>query len=127
MIEVSNEEFEKIVGEGIDAIPEEYGNRLSNVAFVVEDQPSQAQRTKMKLTCHQTLFGLYEGIPQTKRNSTYSGVLPDKITIFKLPILAISQTIEDVTKQVKRTVWHEVAHHFGLGHDEIHALERTVD
>jgi predicted Zn-dependent protease with MMP-like domain len=71
-----------------------------------------------------TLYGLYEGIPLTQRTNNYSGVLPDKITIFRLPILAGASTRAEVVKQVKNTVWHEVAHHFGLAHDRIRELEK---
>lgn len=126
MLELSDEEFEKIVGEAIDAIPDEYGKNLSNIAFTFSDEPSPQQRKKLKLRCGQTLFGLYEGIPKTARLSNYSGVLPDKITIFKNPILSVSTTIEDVKRQTHRTVWHEVAHHYGLDHDIIHELERKI-
>lgn len=124
MFELSDDDFEEIVGKAIDKIPPKYGENLKNVVFTVADMPSPAQRKKLKLRCDQTLFGLYEGIPQTARMTNYSGVLPDKITIFKLPILSVSMTLEDVRWQTDRTVWHEVAHHYGLNHDKIHALER---
>lgn len=124
MISVSQEEFEKLVGQAIDAIPEKYYQHISNVAFTVEDEPTQEQRAKLKLECHQSLYGLYEGVPLTKRGSGYNLVLPDKITIFKLPMEATSNSLEELSKQVHQTVWHEVAHYFGLDHDQIHNLER---
>lgn len=124
MFEITNEEFEKFVTEAMDAIPERYALAMNNVGFVVEDDPTPEQRQKLHLVNGMTLYGLYEGIPLTRRGGNYSGVLPDKITIFKNPILFTSPSIEAVRQQVKKTVWHEVAHHFGLGHDRIHELEK---
>jgi predicted Zn-dependent protease with MMP-like domain len=124
MIEVSAADFEKMVAEAMDAIPLHYRRHMNNVAFVTEDEPSPEQREKLHLVNGVTLYGLYEGVPLTQRGNNYSGVLPDKITIFRLPILATSSTREAAVEQVKKTVWHEVAHHFGLGHSRIHKLER---
>lgn len=120
---VSQSEFEKIIAGAIDAIPEDYYQRIKNVVFVAEDKPSQEQRNKLKLACNQSLFGLYEGIPLTKRTNSYNLVLPDKITIFKLPIEHAANTLEELLNQVHKTVWHEVAHYFGLDHDQIHKLD----
>jgi predicted Zn-dependent protease with MMP-like domain len=124
MVQLSNQEFEAIVSKAIDAIPERYFKHLNNVAFVIEDIPTPVQRDKLRLRCDQTLFGLYEGIPLTRRGAGYNLVLPDKITIFKQPIEAISQSMEELIAHVKQTVWHEVGHFYGLDHDRIHALER---
>jgi len=124
MISVSDEEFESYVSSGMDAIPPKYIKNLNNVAFVVQDVPTEEQRVKLKLSEHQTLFGLYEGIPLTKRGTGYNLVLPDKITIFKLPLEAVSNTPAELKEQVRHTVWHEVAHYYGLNHEQIHKLER---
>lgn len=123
---IEDKDFEKIINEAMDELPKEYIERLNNVAITYEDEPTSEQRQKLKLHCNQTLFGLYEGIPLTKRNSGYSLVLPDKITIFKLPILAVASNMDDVKKQTKRTLWHEIAHFYGLDHDRIHALEQKM-
>ncbi len=123
MIDITEAEFEKLVSGGIDKIPKLYYEKLKNVVFIVEDTPSEDQRKKLELHCNQTLYGLYEGIPLTKRNSGYNLVLPDKITIFRLPILYNAFSFEDAKKQVNKTIWHEVAHYFGLDHDRIHNLE----
>ena len=123
MIETTQEQFEKIVGEAIDALPEKYFQHIDNVVFLVEDQPSAEQRTKLHLHGGQSLFGLYEGIPITKRSSGYNMVLPDKITIFKQPCEWACNTIEELREQVQKTVWHEVAHYYGLDHLQIHNLE----
>ena len=123
MIELRIEQFEQLVRIAIDHIPEQYGKRISNVAFVVEDEPDEHQRTKLKLRSDQSLYGLYEGVPLTKRGSGYNLVVPDKITVFRLPILASSMTMQDVENRVYETVWHEVAHYFGLDHERIHKLQ----
>jgi predicted Zn-dependent protease with MMP-like domain len=123
MIMLTQDEFEKIVSIAIDAIPEKYFKRLNNVAFVSADDPSPEQRRKLKLRDNQSLFGLYEGVPLTKRASGYNMVLPDKITIFKNPIEQASSSMDELQKLVQNTVWHEVAHYFGLDHTQIHELE----
>ncbi len=124
MIEISDQQFEQMVSKAIDAIPKLYYEKMQNVAFVVEDQPSAAQREKLQLLGYQSLYGLYEGIPLTKRGAGYNLVLPDKITIFKLPIAYSSNSLEEAAQQVRKTVWHEVAHYYGLDHDQIYKLEK---
>lgn len=109
----------------MDELPEEYIKRLDNVAVVYADDPTPAQREQLKLHCNQTLFGLYEGIPRTRRDAGYNLVLPDKITIFKHPILMASPDMSALQKQIKHTLWHEIAHHYGLDHDRIHELENS--
>lgn len=123
MIEVSPEAFEKIVASAIDAIPEHYAKNMKNVGFVVEEMPNPEQRQRLHLHHGQTLYGLYEGVPLTQRTNNYSGVLPDKITVFRVPMLIHANTVEELRSQVKNTVWHEVAHHFGLDHGRIQELE----
>ncbi|HVO86535.1 MAG TPA: metallopeptidase family protein [Candidatus Binatia bacterium] len=122
MVEVSDKQFEDIVGEAIDKIPKLYQSRLDNVAFIIEDDPSPQQRINLKLHCDQTLLGLYEGVPLPQRNGS-TKLLPDKITIFKNPLVASSRDLSDLKKRVGHTVWHEVAHYYGLGHKRIHELD----
>ena len=124
MFEVSDEEFEKLMSEALDALPEKYVAGLNNVLITYEEEPSSQQREELKLHCHETLFGLYQGVPRTQRGSGYNMVLPDKITLFKLPILRASRTMTDLKKQIHNTLWHEIAHHYGLDHDRIHALQQ---
>ena len=122
MIFVSETEFETLVSEAIDSLPSQYIDNMKNVVIVVEDEPSQEQRTKMHLVNGVTLFGLYEGIPLTQRGGNYSLVLPDKITIFRGPIMASSGDLASLKAQIKRTVWHEIAHHYGLDHARMDEL-----
>lgn len=125
MIEISDEQFEKLIAECMDELPEEYITGMKNVFVTFEDSPSPEQRQKQQLRHDQTLFGLYEGIPLTKRGSGYNLVLPDRITIFKGPIYHASHDLVSLKSQVKHTLWHEIAHHFGLDHARIHEIERN--
>lgn len=125
MFQVDDKTFEELVNKAIDAIPKKYLENLNNVAIVVEEVPNEEQRRKLSLHPGQTLYGLYEGIPLTKRGAGYNLVLPDKISIFKQPIEAASQTLKDVAEQVRYTMWHEVAHFYGLDHERIHQLDGT--
>jgi predicted Zn-dependent protease with MMP-like domain len=98
------ERFEELVADALDALPEELGKVFQNVAVTVEDErPGQPN-----------LLGLYEGIPLTERGQWYSGVLPDRVTIFRLPILRRCRTYDDVLNGVRITVVHEMAHHMGI-------------
>ena len=103
MIEVAPARFEEMVVEALDGLPEELGRLMSNVAVTVQHEPGPPG-----------LLGLYEGIPLTSRTTGYAGVLPDRITIYRLAICAICQTEEQVVDEVRRTVVHEVGHHFGI-------------
>ncbi len=117
------EYFIKLVSEAIDELPSNVLEKMSNVAVVVEDEPSPEQRKTLKIRKGETVFGLYEGIPQTERGSMYQG-LPDKITIFRRPIEEVAGTENGIKRMVRTTVWHEVAHHFGMEEDEVREEER---
>ncbi len=115
--------FSGMMSRALDELPEKYTSKLDNVLITYEDEPSLDQRKKLKLACNQSLFGLYEGIPLTKRGNGFSGQLPDKITLFKLPLFYSSHSEEELRARIKHTLWHEIAHYFGLDHDRIHELE----
>lgn len=123
MQRLTREKFEKIVEKGMKAIPEKFLRKLSNVAIVVEDEPTPIQKKKLDIHPDWTLFGLYEGVPQISRGMNYSAVLPDKITIFKKPIEEEAADEEDVEEMVKNTVWHEIAHHFGMDEARVRRAE----
>jgi predicted Zn-dependent protease with MMP-like domain len=114
--------FEELVAEALDSLPPDIQEKLENVEVVVEWRPSPAQMRRMGLGPGQTLFGLYEGVPLTERTSGYNLVLPDKITIFRQPIEAYCRTDEQVRQRVRRTVLHELAHHFGISDDRLREL-----
>ena len=116
-------EFEQLVSQAIKEIPDSFLKKLKNVEIVVEKEPSQKQVRELKLKNNVLLFGLYQGVPQTKRWG-YGQVLPDKITIFKKPIEKQAQSRQEVADLVKETVWHEIAHHFGLDEKKVNHLAK---
>jgi predicted Zn-dependent protease with MMP-like domain len=118
---MTNEEFEKLASEGIDLIDERFLKKLKNVEIVIEDDPTTFQMKKVHMKGG-FLFGLYEGVPQTKREG-YGQVLPDKITIFKNPIERFFQNPEDIRRAVADTIWHEIAHHFGMDEHQVRHAE----
>lgn len=122
-MEISDEQFEALIGTALDELPSEYVERLlKDVAVTWAYGPSEEQREQLKLRHGQSLFGLYEGIPLTQRYTGGTPVLPDKITIFKHPIQHHCHTMDELKDQIKKTVWHEMAHFFGLDHDRIYEL-----
>ncbi len=125
MLSISDEEFSKLIAQCMDELPEQYVRGMKNVLVTYEDEPSEEQRRKQKLHAYQTLYGLYEGVPLTRRNAGYQFVLPDRITIFKLPMIQAVTTIDELKVQVKHTLWHEIAHFYGLDHDRIHEIEQN--
>lgn len=112
MVAVTLEQFEELVGEALDTIPEELARLMQNVVVLVEDRPPRGRN----------LLGLYYGVPLTERGNTYAGMLPDTIHIYRLPILRMCRTEDEVVDQVRVTVVHEVAHHFGISDDRLHEL-----
>lgn len=120
---LSDEEFDRLISKAMDELPQKYIEGLDNVAIVQADDPTEEQKIKMKLDNHHLLLGLYEGIPLTQRGNGYTFVLPDKITLFKNAILAVSSDESSLFEQIKRTLWHEIAHYYGLGHGRIDELQ----
>lgn len=104
MIEVGRPEFEDLVALALDSVPADLARLMDNVVIEIEDWPPPGQR----------LLGLYHGIPLTERGQWYAGALPDRITIYRMPILGICRTPGQVVNQVRITVVHEIAHHFGI-------------
>lgn len=113
VLEMSAERFDELVAEALDEIPPELAAVMDNVVVLVEDEPPAGDRQ---------LLGLYEGVPLTSRDWSYGGVLPDRITIFRHPILRFCETEDDVVDEVHVTVVHEVAHHFGIDDARLHDL-----
>lgn len=113
VLEVSRADFEQLVDDAIDSVPAELADLVRNVVVVVQDHAPADDPT---------LVGLYEGTPLTERDSWYGGSLPDTITIFRLPTLAICSTADEVREEVEITVVHEIAHHFGIDDERLHEL-----
>jgi predicted Zn-dependent protease with MMP-like domain len=118
----TDEEFDALISRALDDLPEKYTSRLQNVLITYEDEPSLEQRERLKLRCNQSLFGLYEGVPLPARGGR-EPLLPDKITLFKIPMVMHTNSSETLYEQVRHTLWHEMAHYFGLDHKRIHELE----
>ncbi|HEX5121286.1 MAG TPA: metallopeptidase family protein [Pseudonocardiaceae bacterium] len=111
-VEMSAERFEELVADALDTIPRRFMAAMSNVVVLVEDVHPDNDH----------LLGLYHGVALTERTSYYSGVLPDRITIYRLPILRICSSEDDVVRQVRVTVVHEIGHHFGIDDATLHDL-----
>lgn len=123
MYNLTDKQFDALITRAMDELPQEYITGLQNVAIVMADEPSEEQKTKMKLRENAILLGLYEGIPLTQRGAGYTFVLPDKITLFKHSILRVVRTDDELFEQIKRTLWHEIAHYYGLNHDRMNELQ----
>ena len=118
------EEFEALVARALESLPQEFAKKLDNVDVVVEAWPSAQQLRQSRVGSGMTLYGLYQGVPRTKRG-LYFGVLPDKITIFAGPILSTFGFNHDAVKdQVRRTVIHEIGHHFGMSEEDIRSAQQ---
>ncbi|HZL07586.1 MAG TPA: metallopeptidase family protein [Candidatus Dormibacteraeota bacterium] len=122
MIQVTDEEFQRLIDEALGELPGEHVKNIKNVAILYEDQPTPDQRQTLQLRHDQTLLGLYEGTPLSQRQGL-TRLLPDKITLFKLPLQYHANTPPELKEQIKHTLWHEIAHYYGLDHDKIRELE----
>jgi predicted Zn-dependent protease with MMP-like domain len=114
--------FAQLVAQALDEIPEPFASHLENVDVVVEDEPSREDLRQLGIGPRGTLFGLYQGVPQTQRGPGYTWVMPDKITIFRGPILRACADEDEVSDQVAVTVVHEIAHHFGISDERLDEL-----
>lgn len=116
--------FERLVGKALRQLPADIRQYIDNVAVVVEDEPGPEHLAAAGLPPGDTLLGLYQGIPLTERTSSYGLVLPDRITIFRKPIEAICSSDQEIVYQIRATVVHELAHHFGLSEARLRRLRR---
>ena len=123
-------EFEKLVSEGYEKLPEWVREKIKNVGVLVEDEPSKEDRANEGLEHDETLLGLYKGIPLSARGEYY-GVgmtMPDTITLYRLPILeAAAEDGKPVADVIAETIWHEFAHHFGMDEHEVRERESKRD
>lgn len=122
-------EFEKLVAQGFERLPEWVRKKINNVSILVEDEPSQEDREAEGLANDETLLGLYRGIPLSARGDTYGGlVMPDTITLFQRPIEdAAAEDGLPVAEVIAETIWHEFAHHFGIDEEEVREREQRRD
>ncbi len=122
---ISTERFEELVDEALTSIPDEFWKVVDNLGVMVEEWPSRTQLQGTRTRAGYTLLGLYEGVPLTERSQYYGLVPPDKITIFRGPILQMCPPDDEdaVRRQVRRTVLHEVAHHFGISDERLREID----
>jgi predicted Zn-dependent protease with MMP-like domain len=118
---LSARQFEKLVEDGLALIPEEIRALMNNVQIVVEDEPGEKLLEELNVPADETIFGLYQGVPLTERSTAYSA-LPDRIIIFRRPLLEEFNDPLDIRREVARTVIHEIAHHFGIGEERLAEL-----
>lgn len=120
---MTRQRFTQIVEEALRDIPARFRDAMHNVAVVVEDEPSPDLLADMDMEPGDTLFGLYHGTPLTERDSGYGNTLPDRISIYQLPIEEACEDEEDIRQCVAETVIHEFGHYFGLSEEEIEEIE----
>ncbi len=126
---MNDDDFEKIINKAIEGIPAEFKEKMENVSIIFADHPTAEQlRSVYSTDRNRLLLGLYQGIPKTRRGHYGIGpTLPDKITIFKIPLLRISKSYEEAELNIRKTVIHEIAHHFGMSEEEIEKANTTSD
>lgn len=112
-LEMSRDEFEEAVGDALDLVPDRLMDQLDNVVFLVEDEPPPED---------QELLGVYDGVPLTERDLAWGGHVPDRITVFRGPLLRMCQDREELLEEIAVTVVHEIAHHFGIDDERLHDL-----
>ncbi|MFO7917493.1 MAG: metallopeptidase family protein [Anaerolineae bacterium] len=122
MVELSEEQFEKIVAQALDDMPAWISYRVQNLAVVIHPWPTPRQIQKSQKE-GKMLLGLYEGIPLTRRGHGYRLVPPDRITLFQQPLQRIARDEEDLERLIRRTVIHEIGHHFGLSEKDLKNLD----
>ena len=117
------ERFYELVMQVIDKLPSEFQDKLENLDVIVADWPTPAQLARSNIRSRFGLLGLYEGVPHTRRDRGYGMVLPDKITIFRKPIETRCHSWGEIEEEIKRVVWHEIAHHFGTDEQRLRTIE----
>ena len=121
---MDRERFEWLVARAIADLPDEFRERMDNIDVVVQDEPASRQLADIGLKRWETLLGLYEGVPLTRRSRSYGMVPPDKITIFQRPIEDRCHSETRIQREIQRVVKHEIAHHFGISDARLNQLER---
>jgi len=119
--------FEELIDKALSSLPEEFSSLLDNVGIFIASRPSQDTLREMGVPKGETLFGLYEGVPLTERTSDYGLVAPDTITLFQKPIEESFDSEDEVAEEIRRTILHELAHHFGIDDDRMDEIEEQWD
>ena len=122
MIEISDDGFQRLIDQALQELPGEHVKNIKNIAILYASEPTLEQRQELQLRNDQTLLGLYEGTPLPQRQGM-ANLYPDRITLFKGPLTRRAMNERDLKEQIKHTLWHEIAHYYGLDHKRIHELE----
>lgn len=122
-MQLADDDFANLITEAHDSLPGEHASNLKNVAIVWQAEPTPEQRVQLELRNDQSLLGLYEGVPLSRRQGQ-TGYMPDKITLFKGPLERHSSTLTALKEEIRHTLWHEIGHYYGLDHDRIRELEQ---
>jgi predicted Zn-dependent protease with MMP-like domain len=122
MFEISDNEFQELVNKAFDSLPKTHRDNVKNVAILFADEPTPEQRVELQLRNDQTLLGLYQGVPLSQRQGRTT-FMPDRITLFKYPLLHQASDGRGLQEAIRHTLWHEIAHYYGLDHTKIHELE----
>jgi predicted Zn-dependent protease with MMP-like domain len=122
-VQVSHEEFRALVDEALLTVPPRFRDAMQNIAIAIEDEPSTRVLAEVGIEPPDTLLGLYEGTPLTERRWAEGNLLPDKVTLFRGPILDASHDLDDVVVAIGETLIHEIGHYFGLSEEEIQEIE----
>ena len=123
-VAVDRQRFEELVSEALEGLPPRFAERLSNIDVEVRDWPSADEMRAARVPPGSLLLGLYRGVPQTRRGQGYNMALPDHIFIYQRPIERVCRSDDEVRERVRRTVVHEIAHHFGWSDAELAEMER---
>jgi predicted Zn-dependent protease with MMP-like domain len=120
---ITDEHFQELIDTAFDSLPKIHRDNVRNVAILFADEPTPEQRYELRMRHDQTLLGLYQGIPLSERQGRQT-FLPDRITLFKLPLLMQAGDERELQEAIRHTLWHEIAHYYGLNHTDIHKLDR---
>ncbi len=118
--------FEKLVDDALTSLPKDFKDRLENITVIVEDKPSREVMRRMGIPAGHVIFGLYHGVPYTRRGSFYGNIAPDVIVIYQDPIVRFSSSEEEIKQRVQNVVLHEVGHYFGLDEKELRKIEKDT-
>ena len=122
---MSDEKFDALITRAMNELPQEYIQNLNNVAIVMSDEPTPEQRKQLEIRGDMLLLGLFEGVPRTQQSGNELALAPGKITLFKNHIRAASHDEASFYEQIKRTIWHEIAHYYGLSHRDMHQRQQS--
>jgi predicted Zn-dependent protease with MMP-like domain len=123
MYEADDETFERMMGDAIDALPEQFRERIANLEFGIEDEARPDDYGRTRTPRGAMLLGVYRGVPLTKRGAYYNFALPDRIVVFRRPLQQLARDEEDLRERVAHVVQHEVAHYFGISDDRLREID----